>query len=153
MSKRKEVVKDVWRVLLVSGGAVLLLVGVMLFSPFALQFNDEIVTRGSASDWEIDSLINAKHFPVALNLLDSLITERSEGLPRFPYFDRFLPEEDKYKAAVARNEIYDLQWKRIKVLRASNDVASLKKALKEYSSIIGYHQEDARLLLRQLNTE
>ena len=153
MSKRERVVKDVWRVLLVSGSAVLVLVGVMFFSPLALQFNEAIVTRGTASDWEVDSLIKAQRCPEALNMLDSLIAERNEGLPRFPFFDRFLSEEDRYEAIVARNEIYDLQWLRIKVLQASNDVPALRKALKEYSSIIGYNQDAARAMLRQIKEE
>ena len=54
---------------------------------------------------------------------------------------------------MARNEIYDLQWLRIKVLQASNDVPALRKALKEYSSIIGYNQDAARAMLRQIKEE
>lgn len=145
-----KVNRDLKRILCVSTFFVGVLVGVMMFSPLAAQFDDEILTRGAASEWEIDSLMEANQYQKALIRVDSIIADRHRDLPRFVYFDRFLSEQERYDASVARAEIYDLQWKRIEILQAKRDEAVLKSALEDYTEIIGYNQERAKTLLNQI---
>lgn len=138
------------RILCVSSLFVVILVGVMMFSPFATQFDDDGLNRGAVNEWELDSLMETKKFQEALVKVDSIIAEKEMGLPHITYFDRFLSEQERYNASVARAEIYDLQWKRIEILQAKHDETALKSALEDYSGIIGYNQERAKALLNQI---
>lgn len=147
----KQLKRDLKRILCASSISILILFGVMVFSPIALHFDDESLSRGTGYDWELDSLVETKEYQTALNRVDSIITEEGQDLPRFAYFDRFLSEKERYDASVQRAEIYDLQWKRIEILQAKNDNAPLKAALKDYCCIIGYNQERAKSLLNQIN--
>ena len=143
--------KDLMRILCVSSFSVVILVGVMIFSPLASHIDDDGLSRGAASEWELDSLVEAKEYQIALNRVDSVITEKEHDLPRFAYFDRFLSKKERYDASVLRAEIYDLQWKRIEILRTTNDENALKAALEDYSGIIGYNRKRAKSLLNQIN--
>lgn len=82
--------------------------------------------------------------------LDELIQERQEGLPRFPYFDRFLPKSEQAKATISRAEIYELQWQKILILKNAESIEALKSELKSYKRIIGYHQDEAKELYQQI---
>lgn len=147
----KMILRDLKRILCVSSISILMLLGVMVFSPLASQFNDESLSRGTDNEWELDSLVEAHEYQTALNRVDSVIVEKGHGLPQFAFFDRFLSEKERYDASVLRSEIYDLQWKRIEILQATNDNAALKAALEDYCGIIGYNQERAKSLLNQVN--
>ena len=138
------------------GGAsiiILALVGVMFFSPLSSQFADDSVSRGSSWEMDIEELINTNQYNPALNLVDSLIEVKSQDLPRFAYFDRFLSEDERMDAANARADIYELQWKRIELLKATNQTDALRVALEDYVDVIGYNQEVAEALLKQLNNK
>ena len=145
-----KVNRDLKRILCASSFSIVILVGVMIFSPLASQYDDDGLSRGGASEWELDSLVQAKGYQSALTRVDSIIAEKESDLPRFAYFDRFLSEQERYDASVARAEIYDLQWKRIIILHANRDEAVLKSALEDYAAIIGYNQERAKALLKQI---
>lgn len=149
-SRNNKINRDLKRILCVSSLFVVILVGVMMFSSLASQFNDEGLSRGAASAWELDSLVETKKYQAALVKVDSIIAEKEHELPRIAYFDRFLSEQERYDATVARAEIYDLQWKRIEILQAKHDENALKSALEDYSGIIGYNQERAKELLNQI---
>ena len=95
-------------------------------------------------------MVEAKEYQSALVRVDSIIADKEKDLPRFAYFDRFLSEQERYDASVARAEIYDLQWKRIEILQAKNDAVTLKAALDDYADIIGYNQKRAKALLKQI---
>lgn len=136
-----------------SSVAILALVGVMFFSPLSSQFTDDSVSRGSSWTMEINELINANQPNQALNLVDSLIEVKSQNLPCFAYFDRFLSEDERMDAANARADIYELQWKRIEILNSTNQTESLRDALEDYVSVIGYNQEAAEVMLNQLNSK
>lgn len=155
MENKKEstIVRDLKRIIYVSSLFVLILVCVMIFSPLASQFDDDGLSRGAANEWELDSMVEAKEYQSALVRVDSVIADKESDLPRFAYFDRFLSEQERYDASVARAEIYDLQWKRIEILQAKNDVVTLKAALDDYADIIGYNQERAKTLLNQIKEE
>ena len=84
-------------------------------------------------------------------MVDSIIADNSNGLNRFSYFDRFLSEEDYEDASERRAEIYELQWKRIEILKVSGDIENMKRDLKRYSRIIGYHRKEAKAMLNQIN--
>lgn len=86
---------------LVGGSSVVILVltSVMFFSPLSSQFADDSVSRGSSWEMNIEELINANQYNQALNLVDSLIEVKSQNLPRFAYFDRFLSEDERMDAA------------------------------------------------------
>lgn len=145
-----EIHSDMKRILCVSSISILVLIGVMVFSPLASQFDDDSLSRGSGNEWELDSLVEAQEYQIALNRVDSVIAEKGHDLLRFAFFDRFLSEKERYEASVLRAEIYDLQWKRVEILWAKKDNAALRAALEDYSGIIGYNQERAKSLLNQL---
>lgn len=140
---------------LVGGSSVMILalVGVMFFSPLSSQFTDDSVSRGSSWEMDIEELINTNQYNPALNLVDSLIEVKSQDLPRFAYFDRFLSEDERMDAANARADIYELQWKRIELLKATNQTDALRIALEDYVDVIGYNQEVAEALLKHLNSK
>lgn len=145
--------RDLKRILCASSISILVLIGVMVFSPLASQIDDDGFNRGAASEWELDSLVETKEYQSALVRVDSIIADKKSALPRFAYFDRFLSEQERYDASVARAEIYDLQWKRIEILQAKRDEIVLKSALEDYAGIIGYNQKQAKALLKQIKEE
>lgn len=132
---------------------ILALVGVMFFSPLSSQFADDSVSRSSSWEMDIEEPINANQYNQALNLVDSLIEVKSQNLPRFAYFDRFLSEDERMDVANARADVYELQWKRIEILNATNQKDVLRDALEDYVDVIGYNQEAAERMLKQLNNE
>lgn len=140
---------------LIGGSSVIIiaLVGVMFFSPLSSQFTDDSVSRGSSWIIDVDELINDNQEEQALRLVDSLIEVKSKDLPRFAYFDRFLSEDERMDVANARADIYELQWKRIEILKATNQTDALRDALEEYIDVIGYNQEAAERMLNQLNSK
>lgn len=125
----------------------------MFFSPLSSQFTDNSVSRGSSWVMDIDALVDASQPEQALNLVDSLIKVKGQDLPRFAYFDRFLSEDERIDAANARADVYELQWKRIEILKATNQINALRDALGDYVDVIGYNQEAAEVLLNQLNSK
>lgn len=140
---------------LVGGSSVMILalVGVMFFSPLSSQFTDDSISRGSSWVIDADELINDNQEELALRLVDSLIEVKSQNLPRFAYFDRFLSEEERMDVANARADVYELQWKRIEILKATNQINALRNALEDYVDVIGYNQEAAEALLKQINSK
>lgn len=136
-----------------SSAMIMALVGVMFFSPLSSQFTDDNVSRGSSWVMDVDELINHNQEERALHIVDSLIEVKSQYLPCFAYFDRFLSEEERMDVANARADIYELQWKRIKILKATNQIDVLCDALKDYVNVIGYNQEAAESMLKQLNNK
>lgn len=132
---------------------ILALVGVMFFSPLSSQFADDSVSRGNLWEMDINELIEANQANSALSLVDSLIEVKSQDLPHFAYFDRFLSEDERMDVANSRADIYELQWKRIEILKATNQTDALRGALEDYVDVIGYNQEAAERMLKQLNNE
>ena len=140
---------------LVGGSSVMILalVGVMFFSPLSSQFTDDSISRGSSWVIDVDELINDNQEELALRLVDSLIEVKSQNLPRFAYFDRFLSEDERMDVANARADVYELQWKRIEILNATNQKDVLRDALEDYVDVIGYNQGAAEALLKQINSK
>ena len=140
---------------LIGGSSVIIiaLVGVMFFSPLSSQFTDDSVSRGSSWIIDVDELINENQEEQALRLVDSLIEVKNQDLPRFAYFDRFLSEDERMDVANARADVYELQWKRIEILKATNQTDALRGALEDYVDVIGYNQEAAEALLNQINSK
>ena len=136
-----------------SSVVILALVGVMFFSPLSSQFTDDSVSRGSSWIIDVDELINENQEEQALRLVDSLIEVKSQDLPRFAYFDRFLSESERMAVANARADIYELQWKRIEILNDTNKKDVLRDALEDYVDVIGYNQGAAEALLKQINSK
>ena len=141
--------KDLKQVLAVSITFILSLIGVMLFSPFASQFYDAH-GRGVSCAPTLDQLIINKEYEEAFCFVNSEIEGLEDSVPRIAYLDRFLPKEKRYEASLKRLEIYELQWKRIEILSMMGDYSTLRQSLKKYTSIIGYHQEDAKEMLNQM---
>lgn len=148
---RNRISKDVAYLIGGSGVVVLALLGVMFFSPLASQFPEAGALRGSHFDMQIDVMLKDNQPEQALNFVDSLISTKRQGLSRFAYFDRFLPEEERQRASSARATIYDLQWRRIEILAIMDRTEALRSALSDYSKIIGHRQDTAKLLLKRLN--
>ena len=140
---------------LVGGSSVVILVltSVMFFSPLSSQFTDDSVSRGSSWIIDVDELINENQEEQALRLVDSLIEVKSQDLPRFAYFDRFLSEDERMDVANARADVYELQWKRIEILKATNQIDALRDALEDYVDVVGYNKEAAESMLNQLNNK
>ena len=136
-----------------SSAMIMALVGVMFFSPLSSQFADDSVSRGSSWVMDIDELISHNQEERALHIVDSLIEVKSQDLPRFAYFDRFLSEDERMDVANARADIYELKWKRIEILKATNQIDALRDAIEDYVDVIGYNQEAAENMLNQLNSK
>ena len=143
--------KETVKICCLSWTAILVLCGFIVFSPMAAQFWElEGLGRGISCESEIDQLVEAEQYQAALDLVNSKIEEGYKGIPRVAYFDRFLSQEKRYEASLARMEIYELQWKRREILSVLGDEDLLRKSLKEYVHIIGYHQEEASLMLNEM---
>lgn len=140
---------------LVGGSSVIILalVSVMFFSPLSSQFADDSGSRGSSWEMDVDEFINHNQEERALHLVDSLIEVKSQDLPRFAYFDRFLSEDERMDVANARADIYEMQWKRIEILKATNQTDALRGALEDYVDVIGYNQDAAKALLKPINSK
>lgn len=136
-----------------SSVAILALVGVLFFSPLSSQFTDDSISRGSSWEMDVDELITSNKTDQALNLVDSLIVVKSKDLPRVAYFDRFLSEDERMDVANARADVYELQWKRVEILKATNQINALRDALEDYVDVIGYNQEAAEIMLKQLHNK
>lgn len=136
-----------------SSVVILALVGEMFFSPLSSQFTDDSVSRGSSWEMDIEELINENQEEQALRLVDSLIEVKSQNLPRFAYFDRYLSEDERMDVANARADVYELQWKRIEILKATNQINALRDALEDYVDVIGYNQDAAKALLKPINSK
>lgn len=145
--------KDVKYLIGCSSAMIMALVGVMFFSSLSSQFADDSVSRGSSWEMDVDELINHNQEEQALHLVDSLIEVKSQNLPRFAYFDRFLSEDERMDVANARADVYELQWKRIEILKATNQINALRDALEDYVDVIGYNQDAAKALLKPINSK
>lgn len=146
-------IKDLRRMIIVSGIVVFGLVGFMFFSPLSSQFIEDGAGRGGSWETEISEYISAKNYLQALHVADSIIKSKQKGLPRFSYLDRFLTEEERADVANARVDIYELQWKRIGILKEMGNRASLVEALNDYCTVIGYNQDKAKAMLDSLENE
>lgn len=146
-------INDLRRMIVVSGIVVIGLVGFMFFSPLSSQFVEEGSVRGESWETEISEYISTKNYPQALHVVDSIIKSKQAGLPRFTYLDRFLAEEKRVDVANARADIYELQWKRIGILKEMGNRAPLVEALNDYCTVIGYNQDKAKAMLDSLENE
>lgn len=146
-------INDLRRMIVVSGVLVIGLVGFMLFSPLSSQFTEEGAGRGESWETEVSEYISTKNYPQALQMVDSIIESKNEGLPRFSYLDRFLAEEERVDVANSRADIYELQWKRIGILKEMGNHATLIEALNDYCTVIGYNQDKAKAMLSSLENE
>ena len=146
-------IKDLRRMFIVSGIVVFGLIAFMFFSPLSSQFTENEVGRGNSWETDVMDYISTKNYPQALHVVDSIINSKQEGLPRFPYLDRFLAEEERVDVANARADIYELQWKRIGILKEMGNRASLVEALNDYCTVIGYNQDKAMTMLDSLENE
>ena len=152
-NENSTTIKDLRRMIIVSGIVVLGLVGFMFFSPLSSQFTEEGSVRGKSWETEVSEYISTKNYPQALHMVDSIIKSKQEGLPRFTYLDRFLAEEKRVDVANARADIYELQWKRIGILKEMGNRAPLVEALNDYCTVIGYNQDKAKAMLDSLENE
>ena len=146
-------IKDLRRMFIVSGIVVFGLVGFMFFSPLSSQFIEDGAGRGESWETEVSEYISTKNYPQALQTVDSIIESKYEGLPRFSYMDRFLAEEERVDVANARADLYELQWKRIGILKEMGNRALLVEALNDYCTVIGYNQDKAKTMLDSLESE
>ena len=152
-NENSTTIKDLRRMIIVSGIVVFGLLGFMFFSPLSSQFTEEGSIRGESWETEISEYISTKNYPQTLHVVDSIIKSKQEGLPRFSYLDRFLAEEKRVDVANARADIYELQWMRIGILKEMGNRASLAEALKDYCTVIGYNQDKAKAMLSSLENE
>lgn len=130
-NENSKTIKDLRRMIIVSGIVVFGLVGFMFFSPLSSQFIEEGSIRGESWKTEISEYISTKNYLQALHVVDSIIKSKQAGLPRFTYLDRFLAEEKRVDVANARADIYELQWKRIGILKEMGNRALLVEALND----------------------
>ena len=150
-NNNKDIRKEIWCITGISASVIMILIGIMVLSPLAPQYYGETdVVRGTENLQEADMLIYRCDYLQALSVVDSMIYSGEQGLPRFPFFDRYLPEREQYEATVARDGIYELKWKRIEILQCIGDEKSLITALRSYSKISGHHQTTARQMLKRM---
>lgn len=151
--EKSTAIKDLRRMIIVSGVVVFGLVGFMFFSPLSSQYTEDGAGRGDSWETEISEYMSTKNYPQALHVVDSIIKSKQAGLPRFTYLDRFLAEEKRVDVANARADIYELQWKRIGILKEMGNRAPLVEALNDYCTVIGYNQDKAKAMLSSLENE
>ena len=151
--EKSTTIKDLRRMIIVSGIVVFGLLGFMFFSPLSSQFTEEGSIRGESWETEVSEYMSTKNYPQALHVVDSIIKSKQAGLPRFAYLDRFLAEEKRVDVANARADIYELQWKRIGILKEMGNRKSLVEALNDYCTVIGYNQDKAKTMLNSLKSE
>ena len=151
--EKSTTIKDLRRIIIVSGIVVFGLIGFMFFSPLSSQFTEEGSVRGKSWETEVSEYMSTKNYPQALHVVDSIIKSKQAGLPRFTYLDRFLAEEKRVDVANARADIYELQWKRIGILKEMGTRAPLVEALNDYCTVIGYNQDKAKAMLDSLENE
>ena len=72
-------IKDLRRMIIVSGIVVFGLVGFMFFSPLSSQFTEEGSIRGESWKTEISEYISTKNYLKALHVVDSIITTKQAG--------------------------------------------------------------------------
>lgn len=148
-----NVSRDIRRLAIVPSFCVAALICVMLFSPLSQQYTDIGLARGMTCSEELDSLVQVRDFQSALDYINREINILNEDIPKIAYLDRFRSKQERYEISLVRAEIYELNWVRIQVLSAQGDNAALHDALKKYSHVIGYHQSEAKSLLKQLEGE
>lgn len=148
---KETIWKDLKYILSGSGIMVSVLVIVMIYSPLALQFNEDGAGRGEYWKDEVSKLLLSNQPTKALNIIDSLINEKSKDLNNIAYFDRFLPEDQRIEASIARADIYDLQWVRFEILQTIEPDCDFIGELERYAKIFGYNQEKAETLLNKIN--
>lgn len=129
--------------------ALLGLVGIMVFSPFSTQFPEAGTIRSASIEAaHVDNLCREGDYQQALQVVDSLMDAEQGKLLAVPFFDRYLPEQERYEASLIRRELYELQWTRIEILSEMGDAVELRRALRKYCSVIGFHQDEARQRLK-----
>ena len=80
-NENSTTIKDLRRLIIVSGIVVFGLVGFMFFSPLSSQFTEDGAGRGESWETEISEYISTKNYPQALHVVDSIIKSKQEGLP------------------------------------------------------------------------
>lgn len=150
---KNDIRKDLKHLIGGAGVIILALVGIMILSPLSVQFNQDGLSRGNSWEKEVNTFIDCGQPEQALALIEELIETKSQDLPRLAYFDRFLPNERQSDVTNSRADIYDLQWERITILQALNRTQDLQESLRSYVNIIGYNQQAAKDMLKQLTID
>ena len=79
--------------------------------------------------------------------------KQTGGVASIRLFGQVSAEEKRVDVANARAEIYELQWKRIGILKEMGNRKSLVEAINDYCTIIGYNQDKAKTMLNSLESE
>ena len=80
--EKSTTIKDLRRMIVVSGIVVFGLVGFMFFSPLSSKFREEGSVRGKSWETEVSEYISMKNYPQALHVVDSIIKSKQARLPR-----------------------------------------------------------------------
>ena len=68
--EKSTTIKDLRRMIIVSGIVVFGLLGFMFFSPLSSQFTEEGSVRGKSWETEVSEYISMKNYPQALHVVD-----------------------------------------------------------------------------------
>lgn len=140
----------------VSCSIVLLIVSVMIFSPYAYQYRYRDMVQVAIDGQGMTVLMYDEKCPDrsrshTLDEVNQAIATYDKDLPSIPYFDRFFSREKAMRFAMERAEIYDLKWERIVLLWKSEQYEQLRHDLEEYVQLVGYNQQSAIQALKMLN--
>lgn len=117
------------------------------------DFGTTAVYRGGDdSITEVDSLIKAKDYDMALSKIDTLISECRDNISALELTDS-LTEKDAYRLKEYGQDLYQLEWRRINLLLATDNEQDGKQALETFIKKDGEYSYQADSLLRTLTNK
>lgn len=111
-----------------------------------------IYRGGDDSITEVDSLIKAKDYDIALSRIDTLISECKDNISALELTDS-LTEKDAYRLKEYEQDLYQLEWRRINLLLATDNEQGAKQALETFIKKSGKYSQQADSLLRTLTNK
>lgn len=117
------------------------------------DFGTTAVYRGGDNGLvEVDSLINAKDYDIALSRIDALISGCKDNISALELTDS-LPDKDAYRLKEYEQDLYQLEWRRINLLLATDNEQDGKQALESFIKKGGEYSHQADSLLITLTNK
>lgn len=111
-----------------------------------------IYRGGDDSITEVDSLIKAKDYDIALSRIDNLISECKDNISAHELTDS-ITEKDAYRLKEYEQDLYQSEWRRINLLLATDNEQDAKRDLESFILKDGEYSHKADSLLRTLTNK
>lgn len=117
------------------------------------DFGTTAVYRGGDNSLaEVDSLINVKDYDIALSRIDALISGCKDNISTLELTDS-VTEKDAYRLKEYEQDLYQMEWRRINLLLATDNEQDGKQALEAFTQKSGEYSHQADSLLRTLTNK